>query len=51
MDVCVCCGTYTPEGSQLCWRCLREEYEHIKFRQDVEEVALQQESQIAPCRR
>ncbi len=20
-DSCVCCGTYVPEGMQVCWRC------------------------------
>lgn len=24
MDVCVCCGNYVPEGSQVCWSCIRK---------------------------
>lgn len=24
MDVCVCCGNYVPEGSQVCWSCINK---------------------------
>lgn len=24
MDVCVCCGSYVPEGSQVCWACINQ---------------------------
>lgn len=24
MDVCVCCGSYVPEGSQVCWTCINQ---------------------------
>lgn len=33
MDLCVCCGSPVPEGTQICWRCLNYPY-NISFNND-----------------